>query len=168
MDELIKQVNTPSDLKKLHGNQLNAYCESLRRFILQTVPYTGGHLASSLGAVELSVALHYVFDCPKDKILWDVGHQAYAHKIITGRADRFGALRTNGGISGFPRMRESEYDAFTMGHSSNSLSVGLGYARARDALGERYHVVDVIGDGAFTGGMAFEALNDIEIGRAHV
>ncbi len=166
MDELIKQVNTPSDLKKLHGNQLNAYCESLRRFILQTVPYTGGHLASSLGAVELSVALHYVFDCPKDKILWDVGHQAYAHKIITGRADRFGALRTNGGISGFPRMRESEYDAFTMGHSSNSLSVGLGYARARDALGERYHVVDVIGDGAFTGGMAFEALNDIGASKA--
>lgn len=166
MDELIGKIQSPADLKKLHKSELGAYCESLRRFIMETVPYTGGHLASSLGAVELAVALHYVFDSPTDKILWDVGHQAYAHKIITGRADRFASLRTNGGISGFPRMSESEHDSFTMGHSSTSLSVGLGYARARDCRGEHYNVVSVIGDGAFTGGMAFEALNDIGASRA--
>ena len=166
MDALLRQVHSPSDLKKLNGNELIAYCDALRRFIIDTVQNTGGHLASSLGAVELAAALHYVFDSPTDKILWDVGHQAYAHKIITGRADAFDRLRTNGGISGFPRMTESEHDAFTMGHSSNSLSVGLGYARARDTRGEHYNVIAVIGDGAFTGGMAFEALNDIGASNA--
>ncbi len=166
MDETIGQVNSPQELKKLNYRKLTEYCEYLRDFIMGSVRNTGGHLASSLGAVELAVALHYVFDCPSDKILWDVGHQAYAHKIITGRADKFSMLRKNGGISGFPRMTESEYDAFSMGHSSTSLSVGLGYARARDLAGESYHVVSVIGDGAFTGGMAFEALNDIGAARA--
>lgn len=161
MDEIIKQVNSPVDLKKLSYGKLTEYCSSLRSYIDETVRHTGGHLASSLGAVELAVALHYVFDCPTDKILWDVGHQAYAHKIITGRAEKFVGLRCEGGISGFPKMSESEYDGFTMGHSSTSLSVGLGYARARDTLGENYNVISVIGDGAFTGGMAFEALNDI-------
>ncbi|WP_251547129.1 1-deoxy-D-xylulose-5-phosphate synthase [Pumilibacter intestinalis] len=166
MDEIIKQVNSPERLKELSCKELGAYCDSVRKFIVESVRHSGGHLASSIGAVELAVALHYVFDCPKDKILWDVGHQAYAHKIITGRAENFGALRANGGISGFPKMTESEYDSFTMGHSSTSLSVGLGYARARDTLGEDYNVISVIGDGAFTGGMAFEALNDIGASKA--
>ena len=166
MDAIIEQVNSPADLKKLRKSDLPAYCEALRRYIMDVVPYTGGHLASSLGAVELAVALHYVYDSPTDKILWDVGHQAYAHKIITGRADRFGSLRQNGGISGFPRMSESEHDAFTMGHSSNSLSVALGYARARDLQEQKYDIVSVIGDGAFTGGMVFEALNDIGASQA--
>ncbi len=161
MENCIEQVNSPEDLKKLNYSELLEYCDGLRAFIMETVQHTGGHLASSLGAIELTVALHYVFDCPTDKILWDVGHQAYAHKIITGRADRFAELRANGGISGFPRLTESKYDAFTMGHSSTSLSVGLGYARARDCRNENHEVVSVIGDGAFSGGMAFEALNDI-------
>lgn len=161
MDPIISKIDSPEKLKKLDYRQLNEYCYSLRHFIMETVQHTGGHLASSLGTVELSVALHYVFNCPHDKILWDVGHQAYAHKIITGRAEDFSHLRENGGISGFPRMSESEYDAFTMGHSSTSLSVGLGYAHSRDILKENYEIVSVIGDGAFTGGMAFEALNDI-------
>lgn len=165
MTDLIKQVNSPADLKALDYRKLNEYCGDLRDFILDTVRNTGGHLASSLGAVELTVALHYVFDCPKDKILWDVGHQAYAHKIITGRRDKFSQIRTDGGISGFPRMSESECDAFTMGHSSTSLSVGLGYSRARDGRNENYEVISVIGDGAFGGGMVYEALNDI--GASH-
>ena len=165
MYELLEKVNSPSDLKKLGYSSLNAYCEELRDYIDAVVRTNGGHLASSLGAIELAVAIHYVFDCPKDKVLWDVGHQAYAHKIITGRREEFLKLRQSGGISGFPRMTESEYDAFTMGHSSTSLSVGLGYARARDLTGENYDVISVIGDGALTGGMAFEALNDI--GASH-
>ncbi|MDE7394802.1 MAG: 1-deoxy-D-xylulose-5-phosphate synthase [Clostridiales bacterium] len=161
MDARIEQIHSPSDLKRLSRRELSEYCVALRTCIIETVTQTGGHLASALGAVELAVALHYVFDAPKDKILWDVGHQAYVHKLITGRADRFASLRTNGGISGFPKMSESEYDAFTMGHASTSLSVGLGYVRARDRLKQDYQVVSVIGDGALTGGMAFEALNDI-------
>lgn len=161
MEDIISKVNSPDALKKLNCGELTQYCDSLRRFIVESVKQSGGHLASSIGAVELAVALHYVFNCPKDKILWDVGHQSYAHKIITGRADKFSLLRKNGGISGFPKMSESEYDSFTMGHSSTSLSVGLGYSRARDARNEDYNVISVIGDGAFTGGMAFEALNDI-------
>ncbi len=166
MSDLIQQVNSPADLKKMTVGELNEYCNCLRKYIGETVRNTGGHLASSLGAVELAVALHFVFDCPADKILWDVGHQAYAHKIITGRRDTFPSLRSNGGISGFPRMKESDCDAFTMGHSSTSLSVGLGLARARDLLGQSYNVVSVIGDGAFTGGMAFEALNDMGASQA--
>ena len=165
MYELLEKVNSPEDLKKLGYSSLTAYCEELRDYIDAVVRTNGGHLASSLGAVELAVAIHYVFDCPKDKVLWDVGHQAYAHKIITGRREAFRTIRQSGGISGFPRMTESEYDAFTMGHSSTSLSVGLGYARARDLLKESYDVISVIGDGALTGGMAFEALNDI--GASH-
>ncbi len=161
MNTRIAQVNSPADLKKLSYKELLSYCAELRECIKETVSRTGGHLASSLGAVELAVALHYVFDSPRDKLLWDVGHQAYAHKLITGRADRFDGLRQNGGISGFPKMTESEHDAFTMGHASTSLSVGLGYARARDLQKQDYKIVSVIGDGALTGGLAFEALNDI-------
>ncbi len=168
MSDLIQQVNSPADLKKMTVGELNEYCGCLRKYIGETVRNTGGHLASSLGAVELSVALHYVFNCPTDKILWDVGHQAYAHKIITGRRDTFSSLRKNGGISGFPKISESECDAFTMGHSSTSLSIGLGFVRARELLKQSYNVVSIIGDGAFTGGMAFEALNDIGASQARM
>lgn len=133
----------------------------MRELIVETVKRRGGHLASNLGTVELTIALHYVFDCPTDKLLFDVGHQTYTHKIITGRRDKFSELRTDGGITGFPNADESDCDVVTTGHSSTSLSVGLGLARARDLAGEKYNVVTVIGDGAFTGGMTFEALNDI-------
>lgn len=157
----IEKVNSPKDLKKLTEKELLHYADEVRNYIVDTVSERGGHLSSNLGAVELTIALHYTFDAPNDKILFDVGHQSYTHKIITGRRDEFGSLRTDGGISGFPNASESEYDHFTMGHSSTSLSLGVGMARARDIKGENYSVVSVIGDGAFTGGMAFEALNDI-------
>lgn len=157
----IEKVNSPKDLKKLTEKELLHYADEVRNYIVDTVSERGGHLSSNLGAVELTIALHYAFDAPNDKILFDVGHQSYTHKIITGRRDEFGSLRTDGGISGFPNASESEYDHFTMGHSSTSLSLGVGMARARDIKGEKYSVVSVIGDGAFTGGMAFEALNDI-------
>lgn len=157
----LEKVNSPADLKKLSLRELEAYAEEVREYIISVVGKNGGHLASNLGAVDFTVALHYVFDCPTDKIVFDVGHQSYAHKIITGRAKAFEDLRRTGGITGFENMRESECDAFSMGHSSTSLSVGLGLARARDLAGDDYNVVTVIGDGALTGGMAYEALNDI-------
>ena len=161
----LNNINSPDDLKRLSRSELKIYADELRVFITDTVMRQGGHLASNLGAIELTLALHYVFDAPRDKLLFDVGHQTYAHKIITGRREDFTLLRTNDGISGFPNINESEYDAFTMGHSSTALSVGLGMARARDFKGETYNVVSVIGDGAFTGGMAFEAVNDIGASR---
>lgn len=161
MTRFLEQINSPQDLKKLKISELSVYAEEVRDYIVETVRKRGGHLSSNLGVVELTVALHYVFDSPKDKILFDVGHQAYTHKIITGRRDAFEKLRSDEGVSGFPSAKESEYDAFSMGHSSTSLSVGLGFARARDIINDDYHVVSVIGDGAFTGGMAFEAINDI-------
>lgn len=157
----LERINSPADLKKLDLTELKAYAAEVREYIVDVVGKRGGHLASNLGAVELTIAMHYVFDCPKDKFIFDVGHQSYTHKIITGRRDAFRLLRTDGGISGFENMSESEYDAFTTGHSSTSLSVGLGLARARDLKGDKYDVVSVIGDGAFTGGMTYEALNDI-------
>lgn len=161
MSEFLEKVNSPADLKKLTLKELGVYAGEVREFILETVKKQGGHLSSNLGSVELTVALHYVFDCPSDKLLFDVGHQAYTHKIITGRREEFKKLRSDDGVSGFPNARESEFDAFTMGHSSTSLSLGVGFSRARDILRQNYEVVAVIGDGAFTGGMAFEALNDI-------
>ncbi len=157
----LDNIKSPKDLKELSCSQLKIYAAELRDYIVETVMRQGGHLASNLGAIELTLALHYVFDAPQDKLLFDVGHQTYAHKIITGRKKDFDLLRTNDGVCGFPNAKESEYDAFTMGHSSTSLSVGLGIARARDIKSDNYRVVSVIGDGAFTGGMAFEALNDI-------
>lgn len=157
----LEKVNSPSDLKKLTLAELEKYAEEVREYIVRVVEKRGGHLASNLGAVELTIAMHYVFDCPKDKFIFDVGHQSYTHKIITGRRDAFVTLRAEGGLGGFENMKESEYDAFTTGHSSTSLSVGLGMARARDLSGDNYNVVSVIGDGAFTGGMTYEALNDI-------
>ncbi|MCL2062560.1 MAG: 1-deoxy-D-xylulose-5-phosphate synthase [Firmicutes bacterium] len=159
--ELLKQVNSPEELKKLTLLDLKRYAYELRAYITQTVLRQGGHLASSLGAVEIALALHYVFNAPHDKIIFDVGHQAYAHKIITGRRGAFKDLRTDSGVTGFPNREESAYDAFTAGHASASLSAALGYCRARAMENSDYKVVAVIGDGALTGGMAFEALNDI-------
>lgn len=161
MSRLLEQVNSPADLKRLTVSELAIYSRELREYILSVVEKRGGHLSSNLGAVELTVALHYVFDSPTDKLIFDVGHQTYSHKIITGRRDAFAALRTDEGVTGFPNAAESEHDHFTTGHSSTSLSLGLGMARARDLKGENYNVVSVIGDGAFTGGMVFEALNDV-------
>ncbi len=153
-------VDTPADLKRLTVAQLGDYCAELRRYIVECCSRNPGHLASSLGVVELTVALHYVYDTPDDKIVWDVGHQAYAHKIITARRDAFLSNRKLGGISGFPRMAESEYDAFGAGHSSVSISAAFGMAKAADLRGEKRSVVAVIGDGAMTGGLDFEGLNN--------
>lgn len=147
-------------IKNSDERMLNAYAVSIRQLLIETVTHTGGHLASNLGVVELTLALHYVFDSPRDKIIWDVGHQSYVHKIITGRADRFSTLRQKGGISGFPLPEESEHDVFGAGHASTSISAALGFARARDLLGGDNSVVAVIGDGAMGGGLAFEAIND--------
>lgn len=163
---LLTGVNSPNDLKALSLEQLPAYCDEVRRFIIESLARAPGHLASSLGAVELTVALHYVFDAPEDKIVWDVGHQAYAHKIITGRRDDFSSLRKSGGIAGFPRPEESPYDAFISGHSSTSISAALGFATANRLAGRREHVVAVIGDGAMTGGLAFEGLNNAGVSKS--
>jgi len=152
-------VSGPKDLEDLDFKDLETLAEDIRERIISVVSRTGGHLAPSLGAVELTIALHYCLDSPRDKIIWDVGHQAYAHKLLTGRNDRFETLRTRGGLSGFPKISESEHDAFGTGHSSTSISAALGIACARDHKQEDYRVVAVIGDGALTGGMAFEGLN---------
>jgi len=156
---ILSRIDGPQDLKSLSLDELSELAHEIRELIIHVVSENGGHLAPSLGAVELAIALHYCFDSPHDKIIWDVGHQAYAHKILTGRRDAFSGLRTKGGISGFPRIDESAHDAFGTGHASTSISAALGLACARDILGENYHVVAVIGDGALTGGMAFEGLN---------
>lgn len=156
---LLETINSPSDLKKLKPEQLPVLAAEVRKFLLETVSATGGHLGSNLGTVELSIALHYCFDSPNDKIIWDVGHQAYTHKILTGRRDQFHTQRQYKGISGFPKRSESEHDAFGVGHSSTSISAGLGMAAADSLDGKRNHSIAVIGDGSLTGGMAFEALN---------
>lgn len=156
---LLETINSPQDLKKLTSEQLPDLAAEIREFLLETVSTTGGHLGSNLGTVELSIALHYCFDSPTDKIIWDVGHQAYTHKILTGRRDRFHTQRQYKGISGFPKRTESEHDAFGVGHSSTSISAGLGMAAAASLDGKRSHSIAVIGDGSLTGGMAFEALN---------
>ncbi|MDR0426910.1 MAG: 1-deoxy-D-xylulose-5-phosphate synthase [Clostridiales bacterium] len=157
----LETIDSPDDLKKLKPAALTTYADEVRNRIIATVERRGGHLSSNLGTVELTIALHYVFDCPADKILFDVGHQAYTHKLITGRREAFDRLRESGGIAGFPSRRESAYDAFSVGHSSTALSAGVGFARARDLNRGAHHVVTVVGDGALTGGMSFEALNDI-------
>lgn len=159
MSQLLDTINSPDDLKKTDRQLFPALASELREEIIKTVSRTGGHLASSLGVVELTIVLHYLFDTPKDKIIWDVGHQTYAHKLLTKRREQFATLRQYGGISGFPRREESEYDAFTVGHSSTSISAALGMAEARDRRGEHTKVVAVIGDGALTSGLAFEGLN---------
>ena len=158
--KLLDRVSSPRDLKKLSLEELRLYCDELRRYIIEACSVNPGHLASSLGTVELSAALHYVFETPDDKLVWDVGHQTYAHKIITGRRGAFATKRRLGGISGFPRMSESEYDAFGGGHASVSISAAFGMAKAAELRGERRKVVAVIGDGSMTGGLAFEGLNN--------
>ena len=156
----LDSINTPAELKKLTREELPALAEELRQFILDSVSKTGGHLSSNLGTVELSIALHYVFDTPDDRIVWDVGHQSYPHKILTGRREKMASLRQFNGLSGFPRRSESEYDAFGAGHSSTSISAAMGMARAFQTKGEKHVAVAVIGDSAMTGGMAFEAMNN--------
>lgn len=166
--DLLKRVNSPADLKQLSIGELKTYCHQLRQYIIEECSKNPGHLASSLGVVELTVALHYVYDTPEDKLIWDVGHQAYAHKIITGRRDLFPTNRKMGGISGFPRIAESEYDAFGAGHSSTSISAAYGMAKAAQLRGDDSRVVAVIGDGAMTGGLAFEGLNNAGDGKSNL
>ncbi len=155
----LEKINVPKDLRRLNEQQLVQLAEEIRALIIHTVAKNGGHLAPSLGTVELTLALHCVFDCPKDKIIWDVGHQAYTHKILTGRKDAFFTLRKKGGITGFPKRAESEYDAFGAGHASTSISAALGMALARDLDHQHEHIIAVLGDGALTGGEVFEAMN---------
>jgi 1-deoxy-D-xylulose-5-phosphate synthase len=156
----LNSINSPADLKQLSREELPALADELRQFVLDSVSKTGGHLSSNLGTVELSIALHYVFDTPQDRIVWDVGHQSYPHKILTGRRERMGTLRQYQGLSGFPNRAESEFDAFGTGHSSTSISAAMGMGRAFQTKGERHVAVAVIGDSAMTGGMAFEAMNN--------
>lgn len=157
---MLEKIQKPNDIKKIPADQLPAFAEEIREFIIESLSKTGGHLASNLGVVELTIAMHRVFDLPKDKLIWDVGHQSYTHKILTGRKDGFETLRREGGISGFPKRSESDCDVFDTGHSSTSISAGVGYVRARELKKENYSVISIIGDGALTGGMAYEALNN--------
>lgn len=157
---ILDKINKPNDIKRIDPEEYEQLAQEIRQFLIDSISKTGGHLASNLGVVELTMALHIVFDLPTDKLIWDVGHQSYTHKILTGRKNQFNKLRKYGGMSGFPKRNESNYDAFDTGHSSTSISAGLGYASARNITGEDYHVISVIGDGALTGGMAYEALNN--------
>ena len=157
---ILEKINKPNDIKKLDPIEYNQLADEIRTFLIEKISKTGGHLASNLGVVELTMALHLVFNLPQDKLIWDVGHQSYTHKILTGRKNQFDKLRKFGGMSGFPKRNESDYDAFDTGHSSTSISAGLGYVCAREVKKEHYNVISVIGDGALTGGMAYEALNN--------
>ncbi len=157
---ILEHIEGPWDVKKLSPQELEILAAEIRRFLIEKISVTGGHLASNLGVVELTIALYLAFDLPKDKVIWDVGHQSYTHKILSGRREMFDELRQYGGMSGFPKRKESPYDSFDTGHSSTSISAGLGMAQGRDLLGEDYAVISVIGDGALTGGMAYEALNN--------
>lgn len=168
MNKVLDEVNYPEDLKKLNIVEKQQLAKEIREYILEIVSKNGGHLASNLGVVELTIAIHSVFNSPEDKIVWDVGHQAYVHKILTGRKEEMKTLRTLGGISGFPKTSESEYDSFDTGHSSTSISVALGMARARDLLNKNNKVIAVIGDGSLTGGMAVEALNDAGSSKTNI
>src|SRR6202795_699369 len=157
---LLDTISSPADLRRLPEKDLRQVADELRAETISAVAVTGGHLGAGLGVVELTVALHYLFDTPRDRLLWDVGHQAYPHKILTGRRDRIRTLRQGGGLSGFTRRAESEYDPFGAAHSSTSISAGLGMAVARDLEGKSHNVVCVIGDGAMSAGMAYEAMNN--------
>ena len=157
---VLDTIHQPSDIKKLTPQELPALCREIRRELVSTLSRTGGHLASNLGTVELTVALHRVFESPHDQIVWDVGHQSYTHKLLTGRRDRFSTLRQEGGLSGFPKHQESEHDAFLAGHSSTSISAAYGLVTAKRLQGDDGHVVAVIGDGAFTSGLAYEGMNN--------
>jgi 1-deoxy-D-xylulose-5-phosphate synthase len=158
---ILEKINGVGDLRKLPTAALDTLAGELREYILDVISQCGGHLASSLGVVELTIALHYIFKTPKDKIIWDVGHQCYAHKILTGRREDFKTIRQHKGLSGFPKICESEFDTFDVGHSSTSLSLASGMAMGRDLEGGNFKVIAVIGDGSLTGGMAFEAMNQI-------
>src|SRR4030042_3242635 len=159
MGRLLQQIDSPADLRQMRLAELPLLAQEIREEIIHTVSRVGGHLASSLGVVELTLALHFVFDTPRDRLIWDVGHQTYAHKLLTGRRAQFPTLRQLGGICGFPRREESPYDAFGTGHSSTSISAALGMAHARCLRGETYKVITVIGDGSLNAGLAFEGLN---------
>ncbi|MFM7507173.1 MAG: 1-deoxy-D-xylulose-5-phosphate synthase N-terminal domain-containing protein, partial [Rubrivivax sp.] len=160
MTGLLQKIDSPADLRRLSRAELPALAAELREFVLQTVSQKGGHLGSNLGTVELTIALHYVFDTPRDRLVWDVGHQTYPHKVLTGRRDRMHSLRQLGGIGGFPKRDESEYDTFGTAHSSTSSSAALGMAMAAQLKGEPRKAVAIIGDGAMSAGMAFEAMNN--------
>ena len=166
--DLLSKISVPEDLRKLAPEELPQLSEELRQFIIDVVCNNPGHFGASLGVVELTVALHYVFNTPYDKIIWDVGHQAYGHKILTGRREVFSSNRKYKGISGFPKIAESEYDAFGTGHSSTSISAALGMAVAARNKGEDRHVVAIIGDGAMTAGQAFEGLNNAGFGKSDI
>ena len=168
MANLLETIDSPADVRRLSRAALPALANELRAFVLDSVAKTGGHLSSNLGTVELTVALHYVFNTPHDRLVWDVGHQTYPHKILTGRRERMASLRQLGGISGFPRRSESEYDAFGTAHSSTSISAALGMAMAAQQKGDKRHAVAIIGDGAMTAGMAFEALNNAGVAGANI
>jgi 1-deoxy-D-xylulose-5-phosphate synthase len=165
---LLKNINSPEDLKKLSRAQLHQICDELRQYIIDVVSVHGGHFAASLGVVELSVALHYIYNTPYDQLVWDVGHQAYGHKILTGRRDNFPTNRKYKGLSGFPKRSESEYDTFGVGHSSTSISAALGMAIAAKQKGENRKSVAIIGDGSMTAGMAFEAMNHAGVADSDV
>ncbi|OQY01717.1 MAG: 1-deoxy-D-xylulose-5-phosphate synthase, partial [Desulfobacteraceae bacterium 4572_123] len=155
----LERINSPADLKALSRSELPILASEIRKVIIEVVSKNGGHLAPSLGVVELAIAIHYVFNAPSDKIIWDVGHQSYAHKLLTGRKERFHTLRQHDGICGFTRMSESPYDAFSTGHSSTSISAGLGIACAKRLKNDKSKVIAVIGDGSMTAGLAYEGLN---------
>ncbi|MCD7775701.1 MAG: thiamine pyrophosphate-dependent enzyme, partial [Clostridiales bacterium] len=159
-NSILDKIKKPSDIKNLSEKELESLAAEIREKLIVTVSKTGGHLASNLGVVELTIALHRVFNSPYDKIVWDVGHQVYVHKLLTGRADRFDTIRQDGGLSGFPSPDESEHDTFFSGHSSTSVSAAYGIAQANKLKGDKHYAIAVIGDGAFTGGMVYEALNN--------
>ena len=162
---ILEKIQRENDIQKLNKEELAILASEIREFLIEKISHTGGHLASNLGVVELTMAMHLCFHLPEDKMIWDVGHQSYTHKILTGRREGFDDLRKYGGMSGFPKRNESKCDAFNTGHSSTSISAGLGYVKAREIRKENYRVISVIGDGALTGGMAFEALNNAAIRR---
>ena len=168
MEKILSQIDKPQDLKSLKIIEKEQLANEIREYLIEIVSKNGGHLASNLGVVELTIAMHSVFNLPKDEIIWDVGHQAYVHKILTGRKEELKTLRQFNGISGFPKTSESEYDSFDTGHSSTSISVALGMARARDLLHKNNKIIAVIGDGALTGGMAIEALNDAGSSKTNI
>ena len=157
---ILEKIKDPNDIKKISPAEYDELAAEIREFLIQKISKTGGHLASNLGAVELTMALHLFLNFPEDKVVWDVGHQSYTHKLLTGRQEGFDQLRKFGGMSGFPKTKESDCDCFNTGHSSTSISAGLGLAKARDIKGENNTIVSVIGDGSLTGGMAYEALNN--------
>ncbi|MBO5563994.1 MAG: 1-deoxy-D-xylulose-5-phosphate synthase, partial [Lachnospiraceae bacterium] len=160
MGQWLDRIKQTGDIKSIPASEYNALADEIRSFLIESVSETGGHLASNLGTVELTMALHLFLNLPEDKIIWDVGHQSYTHKILTGRREGFSTLRKLGGLSGFPKRNESDTDVFETGHSSTSISAGFGMVKARDLKGGRETIVSVIGDGSITGGLAFEGLNN--------